>query len=318
LKIKFIINPVAGKGRSLKAQKIIVQRLKNLNITFSIQQTTAQGDALKIAGEAAVEGYDTVVAVGGDGTIYEVINAIAKTNIKLGIIPTGTGNDFAKSVGIPENIELALNIILNQSIKKIDIGCVNGKYFINVASIGFDTEVVNGMKHIKRFISGPWAYILSVFKTLISYRDITVEFQLDNKLMKKEVLLVAIANGKYYGGGMMIAPNARIDDGYLDICVINKISKLKFIKLFPTIFKGKHISLPEVECFKAKQVKILTNNQIINCDGELIGYTPIAFNISEYKLNLLVAQQIKKPFRKDAVLHSLYNEQQLCGQTIEY
>lgn len=288
MKIKFIINPAAGKGKALQVKQIIKNKLQQTQHHFSIEATAAPQDAIFLAQRTVSEKYDTIVAVGGDGTIYEVINGIAGSDINLGIIPAGTGNDLARTVGIPEDTDTALNLILQNCVKPIDIGSVNGKYFTNVASIGFDAEVVKELENIKKIASGTWAYIISVFKTLMTYRSKKVQLLLDHRLIEREILLVAIANGKFYGGGMMVAPNADISDGYLDICLINKVPKLRFVKLFPTIFKGTHVQFPEVEYFKAKQVKILTNGNIVNCDGEIVGCTPIAFKIADFKINLIV------------------------------
>lgn len=287
MKIKFIVNPAAGKGKAAKVIDNIKNKLQQSKHSFSIEKTSSAKDAIYMAKKAVAEKYDIVVAVGGDGTIYEVVNGIAGSSIHLGIIPAGTGNDFARTVGIPENVDDALEIILKNNITRIDMGCVNGNYFMNFVSVGFDVQVMKEMEVVKKYVSGTWAYIVSVFKALLNYKGTKVHLLLDNQLIEKEVLLVTAANGKYFGGGMMIAPDADLRDGYFDVCVVNKLSKLRLIRLFPTIFKGTHIREPEVDYYKAKQVEILSDNSFVNCDGEIIGTTPITVKIADFQLNLI-------------------------------
>ncbi len=292
LKVKFIVNPTAGKGKSQIAKGLIEDELQNFNEhSFSFEETSCPGDATRIAKEAITEEYDIVVSVGGDGTVNEIIQGIVNSDIKLGIIPAGSGNDLARSIGIPKDIHSALSLILESNVRKVDVGRANGKYFINVAGIGFDVEVLKQLESIRKYFSGTLAYVLSVLKTLISYKFMNVILILDDQQIEREILVLAIGNGKYYGGGMMITPSALVDDGYFDICIINKLSKLRILKLFPTIFKGTHVNEPEVECFRAKRVKIVSEDISVNCDGEIIGQTPICFSIADFKLNLITNKE---------------------------
>ena len=296
MKVKIIVNPTAGKGQALKMIAQIKQTFEDSCHKFSLEQTTAPKAAIDIAKKAIIEDYDTVVAVGGDGTVLEVINGIAGSHVNLGIIPAGSGNDLARTLNIPFDLQEALAIIttFTPHIEKMDIGRVNGKYFANVAGIGFDTEVLKTLVQMKKIFSGTLAYILSVLKTLIYYKHKKVTLVLDGQTMEKEILLLAIANGKYYGGGMMIAPNADVTDGFFDVCIINKMPKWKILRLFPTIFKGTHINVPQVECFKAKEVTIVSENELVNCDGELIATTPITFSIVAEPINIIVIRSITR------------------------
>ncbi len=299
MRIKFIVNPTAGKGKAQIARTMIEEKLENYNDhSFSFEETSCPGDATRITREAIAKQYDIVVSVGGDGTVNEIIQGLVGSDIKLGIIPAGSGNDLAKSVGIPKDIHSALSLVLASNVQEIDVGRVNEQYFINVAGIGFDVEVLNQLESIRKFFSGTLAYVLSVLKTLISYKFKNVTLILDDQQIEREILLVAIGNGRYYGGGMMITPSALVDDGYFDICIINKLSKLRILKLFPTIFKGTHIHEPEVECFRAKRVKIVSEDIAINCDGEIIGNTPISFSIADFKLNLITNKEATCDDRK--------------------
>ncbi len=295
MKIKIILNPAAGKGQALKMLPEITQAFEDSDHTFSLTQTTAPKSAIHIAKEAVLEGFDAVIAVGGDGTVLEIINGIAGSNITLGIIPTGSGNDLARTLNIPSNPKKAIDIIINAyHIEKMDIGKVNDKYFGNVAGIGFDTEVLKTLVQMKKIFSGTWAYIFSVLKTLIYYKHKKVVLILDGKTIEKEILLLAIANGKYYGGGMMVAPTADVTDVFFDVCIINKIPKWKILRLFPTIFKGTHINFPQVEYFKAKEVTIVSEKEMVNCDGELIATTPITFSVAAEPINVIVPFLIKQ------------------------
>lgn len=288
--ILFIVNPVAGKGKSLEYAAYIEQTLKEKAVNYALKFTSCKGEAEQIAREAACGIYEKIVAVGGDGTVYEVINGMMGGTAALGVIAAGTGNDFIKTMGISQNLEEALETILDGKSIFIDCGKANDRYFINVASVGLDAEIVRKTEEIKRYISGPTAYVAGVFKTLFQYEPMPVEIAIDDWSYKGKITLIAVGNGKYYGGGMKVVPSAEVDDGYFTICLIKPMSKLKMLRLFPTIFTGDHTKEPEVEILKGKKVKVYSREpMILNTDGDIIGKTPVTFEVIENKMAVIVS-----------------------------
>lgn len=291
-KILFIINPIAGGGRAKRLVPIIDNFMKSIGVDYNIVLTEKSRDGINIAKKGLKKGYKKIVAVGGDGTVNEVALGILEYGEgTLGIIPSGTGNDFARTLNIPFNIEEAIEIIIKGINKKVDVGMVNGDLFLNIASIGFDSVVVKNTEKIKKRLKSGIAYFIGVLITLVGFKDINTRLEIDNMLIDKDIFLVAVGNGKYYGGGLKVLPMARVEDGYFHICVVNKMSKLKLLFLLPTIIKGKHIKFKKhVEIFKAKKVRIFTKNiTYLNIDGEVKDIKKeTLFTIMDEKLSIFV------------------------------
>jgi len=295
MSICFIVNPKAGKGKGKKIASLIHFFMKKYDTPYEVRFTTQKKEGEPLAKRAVEDGFEKIVAVGGDGTIYEVLNGIIGKSVSLGIIPSGTGNDFARCLGIGLNVEEALDIVVYGQEKSVDCGRANERYFINVAGIGFDTETLKEVERLKKYLSGKWAYIAGVLKTLLTYKFKKTEIIIDGQVIHSEVLLIAIANGSSYGGGMKIAPDAINDDGLFDVCVIHRISKLKILKVFPTIFSGKHIHIKEVNMYKAKKISI--NSQLptpVNLDGDIVGYTPLLLEIIPNAIKVLIKNKNQK------------------------
>lgn len=268
----FIINPVAGGGKAKKLLPVIDKYMVKTGKIYDIVLTSRPKEATIISKQAIEKGYTTIVAVGGDGTINEVAIGILESGKgTLGIIPSGTGNDLARTLNIPFDPIEAMDIIIKGNKKQIDIGFVNNNPFLNIASIGLDSEVVKNTEKIKIRIRSRIAYVIGVLSTLFNFKDKRVQLEIDDVSMDKNIFLIAVGNGKYYGGGLKILPMAIAEDGYFHVCVINKASKIKLLFLFPSIFKGKHIKFrKDVEIFKAKKIKIVTEEKTyLNIDGEI-------------------------------------------------
>lgn len=270
-KILFIVNPIAGDNRANNPIPLIEETMIRENINYEIVQTTRPKEATEITENSPCT---KVVAVGGDGTVNEVAKGLIRRKFGiLGIIPGGTGNDLSRSLEIPSDLKEALDIIIKGDTVKIDTGLAEGKEFVNIASVGFDADVVYTANKIKDRIKlkGKLAYILGVLSTLLSYKKKQAIIDIDGVIYNRNVLLLAIGNGKYYGGGMKIIPDASLYDGDLHICLVKDISNFKLLFLFPTIFTGEHIKLIKyVEILKGKQVKIdLLEGGYLNLDGDL-------------------------------------------------
>ncbi|NSW89437.1 MAG: diacylglycerol kinase family lipid kinase [Firmicutes bacterium] len=281
MKHLFIINPVAGKGKTVEYIPKINEYFSGRNDIYFIETTRYPGHGVELVKQYVSRDTFRVYSVGGDGTLNEVLNGIVGSNSSLAVIPAGSGNDFFKSLtkyfvnkdlsGKQALKDKLLERLVNGKEFIVDMGKINGRYFINISSLGFDAEVAYKSHKIKKlpFISGLFAYILSVFATLLSYKSNQLKITIDGKTIEKDTLLVAVANGKYYGGGMQPAPSAEINDGFLNICLIEYVGRLKILKFLPRFIRGNHAEIKEVSFHRGKNVNIISKNKVaMNVDGE--------------------------------------------------
>lgn len=289
-KLLFIINPIAGAGKAKSIIPIIEKKMKESSIKYEIVLTKEPKDAIKIA-EENVDNFSIIIAVGGDGTVNEVAKGLINSRKgTLAIIPCGTGNDFSRTIGLPMDPIKAIDIIIKKNIRVVDIGKINGNNFLNIASVGFDTEVVIHTNSIKKKVKSKTAYILGVLATLFDYKIRKINLVIDRVTFERNLVLLAVGNGNFYGGGLKILPMAEVDDGYFHVCLVKDISNFKILFLFPSIFKGKHLKYKKyVEIFKAKEVIVRNTKEInINIDGEIITIgSDVIFEIEDYKLKVI-------------------------------
>ncbi|WHX99653.1 diacylglycerol kinase family protein [Neobacillus sp. DY30] len=302
----FIINPKARNGYCLDVWKKVETKLLTDKIPYLAFFTEYQGHAMKIAAQIAAKNNEqkVIIAVGGDGTISEVVNGIAGyTNITLGFVPGGSGNDFSRGFQIPADPEEALKLILRlikEEAAIIDIGKISMKdnsqhYFINNMGAGFDALISYEVNHstIKAWLNklslGRLVYVYFLLKKLFSYKCSTIDLSIDGKKhILEQTWFVTVSNQPYYGGGMMIAPAAVSNDGLLDITVVHQLSKLKLLLVFISVFWGKHIQFKEVKTFKGRMISIQSSSSLyVHADGEDIGYTPLNIHVQTKSLKVL-------------------------------
>lgn len=289
--ILFIVNPVAGKGTGKSYIKTIHDYMSNANCDYQVKVSSRVGNVTELAEWGCAHDFTDIISVGGDGTLIEALNGLDLTkDICLGIIPSGTGNDFARVLNLSKDPLDCLDVIIKRQFKVSDVGLINNKRFINTCGCGIDSQILMDTNRIKKAVHGPTAYLLSTIKNLATYNSKKVKIRIDEMEFTKNAILIAIANGKYFGGGMMIAPDAEIDDGLLEICIVNHLSKSKLLALFPSIFKGTHIHIkPTVEMYKGKEITIenIEGEMVANGDGNLIGTTPLNVKIIDKKLKVI-------------------------------
>ncbi len=293
-RITVIVNPAAGRGSARKWMGELEVRLSlaiastHRIISWQIIETSRPGDATQLALEAVRGGANIVVAAGGDGTIGEIVNALVGTEVALGVIPMGTGNDFARSLGIGTDVDRAIYNLLEGVPMAIDVGKTQGRYFVNVAGCGFDAVVAERVNHGGRSLHGTSAYVAAVLQALISYRATQIRLTLDNEVIETKAMLCSIANARYYGGGMRIAPDAMLTDGLFDICLLEAVGKIEFLRTFHKVFKGKHITHPAVRMLRSKYVKVESDRPLpVLVDGEIVGTTPVEFEMVPGGLNII-------------------------------
>jgi len=237
------------------------------------------------------EGFGIVVAMGGDGTLNEVVNGIASSAATLGFIPAGTGNGFAYTFGLANGeVSKACRVLTQGNVRTVDLCNANGRLFINSAGAGFDAEVEH-MANVwgKRYFPGYGAYVASILRQLTAFSPREMVIEVDGREIYAKAWTVAVANARYFGGGLMIAPTAEFDDGLLDVYIFKETSKAVFLRLMLRVMTGDHVSHPAVEFHRAKRVKLNSPQRIaVQIDGELVGSLPQEFSIAEPKLKMLL------------------------------
>lgn len=257
MKYVFIINPASGTTDYDKIKQNIMKTLENEN--YEIYETKAPKEATEIASRFKNEENTIVYSVGGDGTLNEVVNGIAEGKCKLGIIPTGSGNDFYRTLKEVQTENVSL-----------DLGKINGRYFINIASVGMDAETCNNANKIKSKIKIHSSYYLALIHTFLTFKSKSLKLKIDKNVYAGDYIIAAICNGKYYGGGFKIAPVASFDDNHFDIYLVSKASKFKLIKILASLLKSEHEKYNEVRKYTGKNITITSeNNLIVNIDGEI-------------------------------------------------
>lgn len=277
-KYHIISNPAAGKTKSSKKLEIVEKVFTDRGVAFETHLSRGVGDAANIARELTANGEREIVALGGDGTLHEVLNGIVEPqNCRLGLVPAGTGNDFAEKAGLSLDVETASKFILDNEPKPTDYLEVGGVRCMNVAGVGMDVDVLERCKKGK--LKGKIKYLLSLLKSLFSFKGCKIEILADGVQEKRSVLLGAVCNGGQFGGGIPICPAADIGDGKMDVVVVDCIGgKFKIIKAFLQLMKGKILQYPATKHFLCEQVKFLPETPCtMQLDGEL--YKDMAFDV---------------------------------------
>jgi YegS/Rv2252/BmrU family lipid kinase len=290
LKTKLILNPFAGKKRLIKEIDTIKRILTSEGLDFDLAFTQSPKHGIQLAQKAVEEKFNLIVAVGGDGTVNEVVNGIIGVeDVILGIIPIGLGNDFAWMIGLsPKDIDKACKTLCNGAVKNIDVGMVNDRYFVNGVGIGFDAQVAQERLKYKGILSGVGLYLYAVIKTLFKYKPIQANIKLDEEIIDIAPLLIAIGCGKRCGGGFLLTPKAELDDGYLDVCVIQQIGKLKAICNLPKVLNGTHITMQEVNMYRTKQIIVnLPAALTAHVDGEILKEKTYQIKLLSKKLKVM-------------------------------
>lgn len=276
MKHVFIVNPVSGRGKALKVSLGIKKICEEEKLDYEIHYTNGPKDATRIAKK--VKGSKNIIySVGGDGTLNEVLNGVIGTKNMLAVIPAGSGNDFYRTLSK-----------MDDEMPLIDVGKVNGKYFLNVVSIGIDAEVAKNAEVMKKLkVPTSQIYNASIVYTFFKYKFKDIEFSVDNTRSKNKCTVLTICNGKMYGGGYKIAPEALLSDGYFDVYIVDKISKPTLPFLLGKLKKGTHESLKEVHKSKATKIKFKCDYDLVcNVDGEIM--IDRKFNIKILPKSLLI------------------------------
>ena len=282
LKVFIVFNPQAANGKAKKLIPQIEDYLKTQNYDYDLQLTEFAHHATEIAANLDFSKYDGIVAAGGDGTLFDIINGYynnsSNKRIPIGVLPVGTGNAFIRDMDI-NNLQWqeTIDIIYKNNPKKVDVGkfIFEDKvyYFLNILGLGFVSDV-GETAHKLKFL-GNLSYTIGVLYQIAALNSYKLSIEIDGKKYERDNLFVEVSNTRYTSNFLM-APNAENDDGFLDITLLTKTTRRKLLKFFPKVFTGEHVNVDEVETFKAKKIKISTDiKKILTPDGELFGSTPI-------------------------------------------
>ncbi len=305
MRIKAIVNPKSANGRTAKRwveyERVLVRLFGGMDSEF----TKSPLDATRIAREAIKDGYDVIISVGGDGTLNEVVNGFFEDgkplskDVKLAVISTGTGADFIKTTEFPKDIDAIAERVKKSATRKCDAGIIYFKnhsgedavrYFINIADFGIGGETVDRVNRTTKAFGGFFSFLWGSAVTLLKYKNKRVQLKIDGRDYGSIVCnSVVVANGRFFGGGMMIAPEAEIDDGLFDIVIAGDITKMAFLRYGPKIYKGEHINLPDVKYLRGRILEATSDERVLlDVDGEQPGLLPARFEIIPGSINLII------------------------------
>ena len=272
-----VINPVAGQGKGTTVGTYVAGWLSQRKLPYTIitgNSPVALADHLSLFIEKNPD-CNGVIAVGGDGLLHIILQRVTPAQIPFTIIPAGTGNDFVRTLGWSlEDFDDQLSAVTTTKPSSIDLGLVDGEWFGAILSTGFDS-VVNEKANTLQWPKGPMKYNAAIAMELPRFKPRHYEITLDDRTLSTEAMLIAVSNGRSYGGGMLVCPNANISDGLFDVMVLHPVSKMEFIKVFPRVFAGTHVSHPAVEIVRSKSVTI-ESKAVAYADGERIGQLPVS------------------------------------------
>lgn len=277
-----LINPQAGGGRAAKMQALIVSAFKREGIRLAVKCSSAPGSIRDELATTNLTGFDAVLAAGGDGTVFETVNGLMahpkEMRPTLGVLPIGTGNAFSRDLGLAAgDWQPAVALILRGQTRKVDVGQVDhagGRvYFLNIAGMGFVVDAGLTAARLKGI--GQSAYTLAALWHTMKLPSQALRIMVDGNLIEQQSLFVEISNSRYTGTSFLMAPGARLDDGLLDLTLVRKLSRLRLLRLFHTIYTGQHVNYPEVMSIQGCEFQIL---QPAGCpmimDGEFVGISP--------------------------------------------
>lgn len=268
--LTFIVNPAAGSGRAVKTEKLLREELARHGVEVEFLRTERPGHATDLARTAAAgEGCTGVIAVGGDGTCYEVACGLMGTAVPMGIVPAGTGNDFIKTVGIPKKPMQALELILKNAPRPVDVGRMNDRLFLNVSGTGFDVTVLDYTLQAKKYVKGILPYLYGLVRGIAHYKPVHLRFTADGVTEERDVLICSIANGRYFGGGIAICPEASADDGYFDLVVVENRPRWMLPFYIPGLLMGRVLKFKITTHKRCSEAVIEGKDIRLNMDGEV-------------------------------------------------
>jgi len=294
-----IVNPVAGGGRGMRVLGEALDAFRRVGIVPPVYMTAAHGEARDIAARIAQDGADVIVALGGDGHAAAVGEALVGTGTAMAVLPAGSANDYARSLRMPRrNVTGAVATIVHGEIRLVDAIRVRNagveRHFLNVVGTGFDAAVAERAERI-RYLRGTGRYVVAIARELPRFESASLELTVDGERRTERAMMIAMANGQWYGGGMRVAPDALLDSGYLEICIVGDVSRLEFVRAFPRVFRGTHVTHPRVTMLHGREVAIDADRPLtLMGDGEKVGTLPAQISVAAKALAVVVGPSSHK------------------------
>jgi YegS/Rv2252/BmrU family lipid kinase len=280
IKAKVIVNPDSNPRKLKKHLRPALRILRNNGFKLSVKFTKGPGEVIPLAELSAAEGFDVVIAVGGDGTTNETINGILGKSVTLGLLPIGGSNVLARELGIPMKLTEAARVIIRQSKRKIDLGWINERYFSMMASCGYDAYAISRTSLKVKKIIRRYAYLWAGIKDLFGYRPTEIDLVLDKGRVVERGTFVVIGNTHFYGGSHQVTPFAEIDDGFLDLCIYQGRSQLGLVRFALRMFWRQHLNMKNVKYYRVRQVDLSSQKPtLVQVDGDSLGELPMTAKI---------------------------------------
>jgi YegS/Rv2252/BmrU family lipid kinase len=285
--VALLCNPSAGGGRAARILPQVEEELRSLRIAFHTETTRDLGHGCELAADAARAG-EVVVTLGGDGLVGCVAGALRGVpGSLLGVLPGGRGNDLARALGIPGEARAACAVVATGSERVLDVGDVGGRTFVGIASLGFDSDA-NRIANTAPARLGRLVYVYAALRALAAWQPARFDLRVDGEPLRFSGYSVAAANAPGYGGGMLLAPAARLDDGLFDVVLTGRLPKRRFLAALPKVFKGTHVDEPSVRVLRARELHVDADRPfVVYADGDPIGSTPVAIRVEPGALRVL-------------------------------
>lgn len=288
MRILLVGNPASGGGRGRRRMEIVERHLRAAGCRVDARLSQYPGHADELLADPPSD-TDRVVACGGDGLVSQVASALAGRDLPMAVVPAGRGNDVARALGVPLSLPLAARAAVDGVETRMDLGEGNGRLFCTAAACGLDAEVSRRSRDSAFQLPGPGTYVVELLRALFAFPAFELRLEHDGGVVEGRALAVAAANTPTYGGGFRIAPDAEIDDGCLDVCVVRDMPKWRAVRLFPLIFSGRHLDLPEVTMLRTQELRLTTEPDLaLEADGEALSETPVHYRVRHAVLPVII------------------------------
>ena len=285
-----ILNPAAGNGAGRRLAPVLADRFRDAGMRIEVLVTPGPGEAARLASEGADDGYDAIIAVGGDGTANEVANGLIGTRTALALYPIGSGNDLARGLGYPRRLHEVLRFLADARPRIIDVGEMNGRIFVNAAGVGIDGVVAEGVRGSTRIVGPTLGYLAGALGGIATYRPVRMRTTIDGVARDARQLIVVASNGPFFGSGMRPAPKAQLDDGWLDVTIADDIGRLATLEALVRLYRGTHVNGTTIRAVRARNLSIeLDRPMPVEVDGEVLWAASIAIGVRPQALTVLAA-----------------------------
>ena len=279
-RVALVVNPTAGRGLGARVAPIVRERLAAAGLTVDVFATSCAEDVGRISAEVVASGADAVALIGGDGTIHLGAQVLAKSGMPFGVIPAGTGNDFARGIGVPlKDPAAAADLIVAGKTRAVDLAVAKDEYITTVVAGGFDS-LVNKRANAMSWPKGNFRYTLATLAELRTFKPLEYVVTVDGEVIETKAMLVAIGTGPTYGGGLQICAGAELDDGLLDVTIIQPVSRFTLLQMFPKLSKGTHVGHPMLRTLRGRSVRLESPGITAYADGEPLGLLPVDITIA--------------------------------------